>query len=222
MRQLEAGLRQALPALGLSLSDRQVGQCLDYLELIAKWNRVYNLTAVSEPGQMLTHHLLDSLAVIRPMLARMGQGAFRVLDVGSGAGLPGVVIALVCPQAEVVCIDTVQKKTVFIQQVGGSLGLGNLKSVHARVEEARIGTFDLITSRAFASLADFARLTRFHVKQSPGQTRWMALKGRHPAGEIAALPADIHVTATEELNVPGLDEARCVVWMELSAQTQAT
>lgn len=216
--QLTDGLRQ----LDLPLSDTHIERCLDHLELIGKWNRVYNLTAVRDPGEMLTHHLLDSLAFVAALRRHgwpVGQGAdlpsnaprLRVLDVGSGAGLPGVPLAIAAPAVDVVCVDTVAKKTAFIQQVAVSLGLTNLRAEHARVEDLKLPPFDLITSRAFASLADLTALTLFHVKQGGA---WAAMKGRDPAGEVAALGPGVRLQAIEPLTVPGLDEARCLVWLQ--------
>lgn len=205
----EAALRAGVMALGLALSDEQIGQLLSYLDWIAKWNRVYNLTAVREPAEMLTHHLLDSLAVIVPLNRERAGRAIRLLDVGSGAGLPGVVIAICCPDVRVDCVDTVAKKAAFIQQVAVALRLPNLRGVHARVESLT-EPYDVVSSRAFASLVDFTTWSR----QALGQGGvWMALKGKHPGDEIAALPADVKVFHVEPLVVPGLDAERCIVWM---------
>ena len=221
MHSLEASLRQGLQAMRLVLTDRQVTALLDYLDLIQKWTKVYNLTAVRDPAEMLTHHLLDSLAVIEPLrrvLAQTeaGQGAVassrrRLLDVGSGAGLPGVVIAICCPELAVDCVDTVGKKAAFIQQVAVSLKLPNLRGIHARVESLT-ESYDVISSRAFASLADF---TAWSVGALAEQGVWMALKGKHPADEIAALPATVEVFHVEPLTVPGLGAERCMVWMRV-------
>jgi len=205
----EGALRAGVLALGLTLSDGQIGQLLAYLDWIAKWNRVYNLTAVREPAEMLTHHLLDSLAVIAPLNRQRGGRAIRLLDVGSGAGLPGVVIAICCPDVQVDCVDTVAKKAAFIQQVAAALRLPNLRGLHARVESLT-EPYDVVSSRAFASLVDFTTWSR----QALGQGGvWMALKGKHPGDEIAALPADVKVFHVEPLVVPGLGAERCVVWM---------
>jgi 16S rRNA (guanine527-N7)-methyltransferase len=205
----EAALRAGVLALGLSLSDDQIAQLLAYLDWIAKWNRVYNLTAVRDPADMLTHHLLDSLAVIAPLNRQRGSRAIRLLDVGSGAGLPGVVIAICCPDAQVDCVDTVAKKAAFIQQVAVALRLPNLRGLHARVESLT-EPYDVVSSRAFASLVDFITWSR----QALGQGGvWMALKGKHPGDEIAALPSDVAVFHVEPLVVPGLGAERCVVWI---------
>lgn len=179
-----------------------------YLALLQRWNTTYNLTAVRDPAEMLTQHLADCLAVIEPLQRRLTQG--RVLDVGSGGGLPGVVIAVMLPGLQVTCVDTVGKKAAFIRQVAGALQLPNLRAEHARVEQLRLPAFDVITSRAFASLADFVRLTR-PLLAADGV--WLAMKGRVPDDEIAALPADIEVFHVEPLVVPGLDAQRCLVWM---------
>ena len=186
---------------------------LDFLDLIGKWTKVYNLTAVRDPAEMMTHHLLDSLSAIGPLLRHLqktglAQGA-SLLDVGSGAGLPGVVIAICCPSVKVTCVDTVAKKAAFIKQVALALKLPNLTGLHARVETIA-QPFDVICSRAFASLADF---TQWSVGALAPQGVWMAMKGKHPADEIAALPADVEVFHVEQLAVPGLAAERCMVWM---------
>jgi 16S rRNA (guanine527-N7)-methyltransferase len=206
---LEAGLVK----LGLALSPQQVDQLLAYQALIAQWNKVYNLTAVRDPQEMLTHHLLDSLAAVPPLLRQTEGQALSVLDVGSGGGLPGVVLAIVCPHLTVHCVDTVAKKAAFVQQVAASLKLPNLRGIHARVEslKAEAGQgYDVVCSRAFASLVDFTTWSRAALK--PGAV-WMAMKGKHPGDELAALPSDVEVFHVEQLQVPGLDAERCIVWM---------
>ena len=236
---LETGLRE----LGLALSSAQVDQLLAYLDLIAKWNKVYNLTAVRDPAEMMTHHLLDSLAAIGPLLRQTGgqpcsvaepppgetvpgpggdrapsrswggDPRIRLLDVGSGGGLPGVVIAITCPQINVTCVDTVGKKAAFIQQAAAALKLPNLRGVHARVESLKAeegAGFDVICSRAFASLVDFTAWSASALK--PGAV-WMAMKGKLPSEEIAALPESVSVFHVEQLVVPGLDAERCIVWL---------
>ncbi len=201
-------LTQDVATLGLELSPHQQEQLLAYLALLQKWNKVYNLTAVRDPAQMLSHHLMDSLAVIAP-LRRQGAPT-RLLDVGAGGGLPGVVIAICCPGTDVSCVDAVAKKATFIQQVAAELKLPNLHGVHSRVEQLTTPPFGVITSRAFASLVDFTHLTRQHLAEG---AVWMAMKGQHPADEIAALPPDVDVFHVEQLTVPGLDAQRCLVWM---------
>jgi 16S rRNA (guanine527-N7)-methyltransferase len=204
-------LSEGLTRLGLHITAGQHAQLLDYLGLIQKWNKVYNLTAVRDPAEMMTHHLLDSLAVVAPLLRHTQGKPVRVLDVGSGAGLPGTVLAIVHPELDVTCVDTVAKKAAFIQNTALSLKLPNLRGVHARVEEMQAEPFDVVTSRAFSSLLDFVTLTRFHVKQPGGV--WMAMKGKHPADELAALPKDVDVFHVEQLEVPGLGAQRCLVWI---------
>ena len=211
--ELERGLREGLADLGLVLADAQVSQLLAYQALIAKWNQVYNLTAVRDPQEMLTHHLLDSLAVVPPLRQQLA-GRATLLDVGAGAGLPGVVLAITCPELTVTCVDTVAKKAAFIQQVAVSLGLPHLKGLHARVETLP-GPYDVICSRAFSSLPDFVKGSRQALDP---QGVWMAMKGKHPQEELAALPADVDVFHVEPLTVPGLSAERCIVWMRLAAQ----
>ena len=206
---LRARLVEGVGVLGLNLTEGQLDQLLAYVDLLARWNKVYNLTAVREPAEMLTHHLLDSLAVIGPLRRQTGGRATRLLDVGSGGGLPGAVIAICCPEIEVCCVDAVAKKTAFIQQVAGTLGLPGLRSVHARVENLT-DRFDVVTSRAFATLADF---TAWSVGALAEDGVWMAMKGRTPQEEIDALPATVEVFHVEQLTVPGLDAERCLVWM---------
>ena len=203
----ELTLRAGLTQLQLELSDTQVGQLLNYLRLIAKWTKVYNLTAVRDPAEMMTHHLLDSLAVIAPLRRQVAQGS--LLDVGSGAGLPGAIIAICCPAVKVTCVDTVAKKATFIKQVALELMLPNLSALHARVENIA-GPFDVICSRAFASLSNF---TDWSANALAPSGIWLAMKGRHPADELASLPVNIDVFHVEQLKVPGLVAERCVVWM---------
>lgn len=257
-------LALGLDRLGLSLDAGQQRQLLSHLDLIAKWNRVYNLTAVRDPKEMLTHHLLDSLAAVGPLqrhLHQQGphggaqpevsaggqsltmpalhatsptspasptsstsstspaespvarQGKARILDVGAGAGLPGVTLAIALPPVwpvEVTCVDAVAKKAGFIRQVAAELGLPNLNAVHGRIETLALPPADVITCRAFASLADIVRWTARHL--APGGV-WMALKGQRPDDEIHALPSAVEVFHVEPLEVPFLDAKRCIVWM---------
>jgi 16S rRNA (guanine527-N7)-methyltransferase len=216
---LRPALESTLTELGLQAP---VDGLLTYLDLLARWNATYNLTAVRDPQDMLRQHLADCLAVVGPMSRQLAQPpgggaeatsrAIRVLDVGSGGGLPGVVLAAMFPHWQVVCVDTVGKKAAFIRQAAVELGLRNLSGEHARVEALRGAPFDVITSRAFASLVDFTRLSRSLLAP---QGVWMAMKGRAPTEELAALPGDIEVFHVEPLTVPGLDAERCLVWMRL-------
>lgn len=220
-------LVSAASTLGLDLADARIALLLAYMDWLHKWNKVYNLTALRHPDEMLSHHLIDSLTAIAPLQRHIAsqrqQGALpatgpvQVLDVGSGGGLPGVVLAICLPDVRVTCVDTVNKKAAFIQQVAVALRLPNLKGLHARVETVQ-GGFDVVTSRAFASLVDFTAWSRKALQ--PGAV-WMAMKGKHPTEELAALAArsasqagaGVDVFHVEPLHVPGLDAERCMVWM---------
>jgi 16S rRNA (guanine527-N7)-methyltransferase len=206
---LEEGLRVGAQALALALSDAQIQHLLDYAALIQKWNKVYNLTALRDPADMLTHHLLDSLTAIAPLRRHTQDQPIKVLDVGSGGGLPGVVLAICMPELNVSCVDTVAKKAAFVQQVAVSLKLPNLRGLHARVESLT-DPYQVICSRAFASLPDFVTWSRSALAEGGV---WMAMKGKYPQGEIDALPEDVKVFHVEPLTVPGLDVERCMVWM---------
>ena len=228
MQPLLPALQKGLNGLGLSLADEQQAQLLAYMDLIGKWTKVYNLTAVRDANEMLTHHLLDSLAVIEPLRrelaglptsdadaaaergdAKFAQKKFSLLDVGAGAGLPGIVIAIACPEVSVTCVDTVAKKAAFIQQVAATLKLPNLKGLHARVESLT-QPYDVVCSRAFASLIDF---TTWSKSALANHGVWMAMKGKHPDQELAVLPESVKVFHVEQLQVPGLDAERCIIWM---------
>ena len=218
MPSLEVALRRGVGVLELELSDAQISALLDYIALIQKWTRVYNLTAVRDPEEMLTHHVLDSLAVVAPLrrqLHSMGlDESIHLLDVGSGAGLPGVVLAICCPAMAVHCVDTVAKKAAFIQQAAVSLKLPLLRGIHARVESLT-EPYAIVTSRAFASLADFTLWSKGVLAE---QGVWMAMKGKNPEAEVAQLPADVAMFHVEPLVVPGLDAERCLVWMRKASE----
>jgi 16S rRNA (guanine527-N7)-methyltransferase len=216
----DAVLREGAKALGIDLTDRQCERLLAYGALILKWNKVYNLTALRDPALVLTHHLLDSLAVVGPLQrekalqavpAGQGSAALQLLDVGAGAGLPGVVIAILRDDVHVTCVDAVAKKAAFVQQVAAELALTNLRGVHARVETLS-GHYDVVSCRAFASLSDFYAGSR-QLLAATGT--WMAMKGKMPDEEMTQLPADVDVFHVEQLQVPGLDAERCVVWARL-------
>jgi 16S rRNA (guanine527-N7)-methyltransferase len=200
-------LRTGAAAMGVALSDRQGEQLLAYGTLMLKWNKVYNLTALRDPATVLTHHLLDSLAAVAP-LQREWSGKGKLLDVGSGGGLPGVVIAIMRPDLEVSCLDAVAKKAAFVQQVSAELELPNLRGLHARVELLE-GSYEVISSRAFASLPDFFNGSMNLL--APGGV-WLAMKGKVPGDELAVLPKGVAVFHVEQLTVPGLDAERCIVW----------
>jgi len=210
---LAAGLDAGLEALALDLSPAQRQALLDYLALLHKWNQVYNLTAVRDPQAMLSHHLLDCLAVVAPLRTQLAvldlTEPIRLLDVGSGAGLPGLVLAICLPQLQVDCVDTVAKKSSFIQQAALSLGLANLRGLHARVESLT-AAYQVVSARAFSSLPDL--VTGSDKALLPGGL-WMAMKGKTPDEEIQVLPPQVQVFHVEPLQVPGLDAQRCIVWM---------
>ncbi len=214
---LDGRLQTLAPRLGLTLTTAECERLLGYMALIQRWTKVYNLTAVRDTGEMFTHHLLDCLAVVQPLrrgTGVAGQGALRALDVGSGAGLPGVILALLNPTWQVTCVDAVAKKAAFIRQAAVELALPNLHGVHGRVEAAgtfRAPEFDLITSRAFASIQDFTSLTRQLLAP---QGQWAAMKANLSPEEQASIPADVEMFHVEQLDVPDLNEKRCLVWLK--------
>ena len=214
---LRTQLEQGVQALKLELSSAQIDLLMSFMDLLQKWNKVYNLTSVRDPQEMLTHHLLDSLAAVPALLRHVSSLPLEegkrlpLLDVGSGGGLPGVVFAICCPQIDVNCVDTVGKKAAFIQQVAASLRLPNLRGIHDRVENLKT-QYPVISCRAFASLVDFTTWSR---KALAEDGIWFAMKGKHPDEEIAALPADVKVFHVEPLAVPGLDAERCVIWLKI-------
>jgi 16S rRNA (guanine527-N7)-methyltransferase len=204
-------LGDGIAALKLDLTDAQQGQLMDYLALLFKWNSVYNLTSVRDPMQMVTHHLLDSLAAVPAF-----DGAASVLDVGAGGGLPGIVLAIARPAMKVALIDTVHKKTAFLTQVKAELGLANVTVHTARVEQLQVPhKFDVITSRAFADLSDFVNWSG-HLLAEGG--RFIALKGVAPAEEQQRLPAEWSVSELRPLRVPKLEAERHLVFIERAAQ----
>jgi 16S rRNA (guanine527-N7)-methyltransferase len=207
---LAALLADGARELGLALSDAQLSKLLDYVALLAKWNAVYNLTAIRDPRQMLVQHILDSLSIVPHLALRNPRS---VLDVGSGGGLPGIVLAIVQPDWSVTVNDIVHKKTAFQAQAKAELGLTNLSVATGRVETLRPGAevpakFDVIVSRAFAELADFVTLAR-HLVAERGAI--LAMKGVRPDGEIERLPAGAHVEQVARLSVPFLDAERHLI-----------
>jgi len=206
---LAAVLEEGIAAMHLDVSPAQREKLMDYLALMFKWNSVYNLTSLRDPMQMVTHHLLDSLAAV-PAFAQ----AHNVLDVGSGCGLPGIVLAIVRPDMKVSMIDTVHKKTAFLTQVKAELGLSNVTVYTARVEQLQVSDkFDVITSRAFADLSDFVNWSS-HLLADGG--RYIALKGVAPKDEQERLPAEWQVTGVEPLQVPRLGAERHLVHIQRS------
>ena len=203
-------LRRGCDALGLALADRQYALLLDYLSLLARWNRAYNLTAVREPEQMVTRHLLDSLAV-----AEHVQG-LRAIDVGTGAGLPGIPLAIALPEQEFHLLDSNGKKTRFLFQVKTALGLDNMTVHHARVESFHPEKpFDAVLSRAFASLGDMVAACR-HLLSVEG--RFLAMKGVYPEEELADVEPICVIRAIYPLTVPGLQEQRHLVEMAIRGE----
>src|SRR3954470_3961971 len=199
-------LKQGINSLKLNLGDDQVEKLLDYLALLNKWNSVYNLTSVRDPMQMVTLHVLDSLAAVPAFV-----GASNVLDVGAGGGLPGMVLAISRPDMKVSMIDTVHKKTAFLNQVKAELGLSNVTVYTMRVEQLQVATkFDVITSRAFADLSDFVNWSG-HLLAEGGQ--FIALKGTAPPDEQERLPSAWKVTELRPIQVPGLQAERHLVFI---------
>lgn len=202
-------LAEGIAEMQLDVSPAQQEKLMDYLALMFKWNSVYNLTSLRDPMQMVTHHLLDSLAAV-PAFA----GAKNVLDVGSGGGLPGIVLAVVRPGMKVSMIDTVHKKTAFLTQVKAELGLANVTIYTMRVEQLQVSDkFDVITSRAFADLSDFVNWSSHLLAEQGG---YIALKGVAPQEEQQRLPAEWKVTKVEPLQVPRLGAERHLVFIRKS------
>jgi 16S rRNA (guanine527-N7)-methyltransferase len=209
-------LERACQKLSIEPTKQQSHQLIEYLAQLLKWNQTYNLTAIRDPEQALIQHIFDSLTVIQPLkeyfaLHQMTQA--NLLDVGSGAGLPGIVIATMFPFVDVTCIDTVQKKMAFVRQIAGVLKLQNLHVVHKRVETLQDETYDVVTSRAFASLQDFAHLAGDCVREDGVL---LAMKGKVPHEEIEALKMNgtWRVDHIQKLEVPQLNAQRCLVWMK--------
>ena len=205
----DADLAAGIASLGLALDSGQRAQLAAYLALLAKWNKTYNLTAIREPARMVTHHLLDALSVVPHLPA---VASVRILDVGSGGGVPGIPLAIARPDAHVVMIDSNQKKAAFLLQAAIEVGLRNAESHAVRVEDfAPAKPFDIVISRAFSDLAAFAAVGARHLAP---QGRLFAMKGMHPDEELAQLPHEIVVAAKPALAVPGLDATRHLVIMQ--------
>ena len=196
-------LRDGIQALGLDIDEAKQAKLLDYAALLQKWNKTYNLTALRDPAQTVSHHLLDSLTLL-PYI----EHAQTMLDVGSGGGQPGIPTAICRPDLDITLLDANTKKTAFLQQAVIELGLSNVRVVSGRVEAVQDFQADIITSRAFAELADFVNWTA-HLLKDGG--RWVAMKGVYPEEEIAKLPDTVAVERVEALHVPGLDAERHMV-----------
>ncbi|HZV93539.1 MAG TPA: 16S rRNA (guanine(527)-N(7))-methyltransferase RsmG [Caldimonas sp.] len=208
----EASLDRAADELSLTLLPGQRAQLLEYIDLLVKWSQTYNLTSIRDRSGMLSHHVIDCLAVLPSMRREMmGLSAPRVMDAGSGAGLPGVVIGIMEPSWAVTCVDSVGKKTAFVRHVAGSLGLRRVEAEHGRVEDLT-KQFDVVVSRAFASLEAFTSRTRSALAE---QGKWLAMKGRVPQQEIDALPLGVKVFHVEQIKVPALAAERSLVWMKI-------
>lgn len=210
----QARLEAALQALEMGADIAHAPQLLRYLQELQRWNKAYNLTAVRDPERMLIQHLFDSLAVLPPLRSLRGTQDTRIADMGSGAGLPGIIVAICQPEWQVVCIDAVHKKVAFIRQVAGVLGLDNVTALHGRIQDIPPQNADIVISRAFASLLDFAALSAPHL--APGGTM-LAMKGHFPQDEAAVLQAQSvwAVKDSIELQVPELDAQRCLVYLGL-------
>jgi 16S rRNA (guanine527-N7)-methyltransferase len=204
-------LSDGIDAMDLPLWAAQREQLMDYLALMAKWNGVYNLTSLRDPMQMVTHHLLDSLAAVPAF-----KDAKNVLDVGAGGGLPGLVLAIARPDMKVSLIDTVHKKTAFLTQVKAELGLANVTVYTMKVQDLKAGPFDVITSRAFADLSDFVNWSG-HLLAEGGQ--FIALKGTAPSEEQERLPAEWKVRESRPIKVAKLEAERHLVFIEKATQT---
>lgn len=209
---LDQQLGAGLDALSIKLTNEQQQLLLDFMALLLKWNKVYNLTSIRQAEDMLTHHVMDCLAAVAAVMHE-APDAKTLLDVGSGGGLPSVVFAIVCPHLQVTAVDAVAKKAAFIETVAHTLKLPNLKGVHSRVELLE-EKFDLVVSRAFASLKDF---TAWSGKALCSGGTWAAMKGKIPEDEMAELPANIKIQHIQTLKVPGLDAQRCLIWLERSS-----
>ena len=214
-------LLRALETLRLKSQPTQQAALLEYLSQLMRWNKTYNLTAIRDPDQALVHHIFDSLSLVAPLSRVLSLNPTEtptIVDVGSGGGLPGVILAIMLPSVRVTCVDAVEKKTMFVRQMAGVLALQNLSAQHARIETLEPLQRTLVTSRAFASLRDFAQLAGPHVREGG---YLVAMKGREPTEELNALQAHTawSAQAIEPLTVPELEGQRCLVWMQRKGNT---
>lgn len=207
-------LADALRSLEMSQDLQRVDQLLAYLQQLHHWNKAYNLTAVRDPAEMLVQHVFDSLAVVPELRRRQGERDVRVADMGSGAGLPGIILGICQPDWTIFCVDAVGKKTAFVRQAAGVLGLKNVQAIHGRIESLDSLQADVVISRAFASLSDFVRIAGHH--RAP-QGAVLAMKGQYPHEECQALEAttDWAVKSWVPLRVPDMDAQRCLLELGL-------
>jgi 16S rRNA (guanine527-N7)-methyltransferase len=214
-------LTRARDSLSLAAQPAQQAALLEYLFQLLRWNKTYNLTAIRDPDQALVQHIFDSLSIVPPISRALMLHSFdapSVVDVGSGGGLPGVILAIMLPNVRVTCVDAVEKKAMFVRQMAGVLALPNLSAQHARIETVEPLQSSIVTSRAFASLQDFVQLSGQHVRDGG---YLLAMKGREPTLELKALHADTAWAAQtiEPLTVPELESQRCLVWMQRKGTT---
>lgn len=209
-------LKTALSKLDLNVSEHQTDQMIQLMQELMRWNKTYNLTAIRDSDQALVQHLFDSLSVVKPLseyLKDLSHESPAIMDVGSGSGFPGLVLAIAMPQAQVVCVDAVEKKISFIRQIKGMLGLKNLDAVHARVEDMETLPCQIVISRAFSSLKDFVQLAGKHVARDG---KIAAMKGKTPVEEMQELSNEDHwaIDKTIRLVVPEMEAERCLIWIE--------
>lgn len=200
-------LRNGIKALNLGLTDQQTAAMECFGELLLKWNATYNLTAITNEQDVVFLHLLDSLTFVHA-LDQQKFACSRLLDVGSGGGLPAIPFAICKPECHVTTVDAVKKKTLFLRQATFELGLKNVKVIHSRIQQVSESAFDIISSRAFASLPDMVSWTK-HLLKSEGF--WLAMKGKVPSEEISELPADIEVVQILPLTIPNCDFERNLI-----------
>jgi len=217
-------LEQGIKELGFSIADEQITKLLDYLRILYKWNQTYNITGHDSVDEMLSLHILDSLSIINPLQEQLKQcineaeSKVQILDVGSGAGLPGVVLSICLPQYHIVCLDAVSKKTAFLQYVKSVLCIPNVTVLNSRIEK-HAKPYHVVTSRAFSSLNQFTSLTN-HCLDTNGF--WMAMKGKHPSDELNMLDEKIEAFHVEHLNVPNINALRCLIFMRKKARNKSS
>ena len=213
----KAALSAAAATLRIQLEPQQLQRLVAYVDLLRRWNAVHNLSSANDETA-LTQHVVDCLAIVLPLTERLGSAGVQALDAGTGGGLPAVVLSVMLSGWTVTAVDAVGKKIAFVRQVAGELALGNLRPIHARLEQVqREGTgSNVVVSRAFSSLRQFVEQTQ-HLLAPDG--RWVAMKGKLPDSEIQDLPPNCQLFHVERLMLPGLDAARCLAWLQPRAPT---